>query len=139
MRYKLYTPRMNKELAIQEVAQITGLSVYTLRYYERIGLLDNIERADSGHRRYNTDDLQWLQFLVYLRSTGMSIRQMQYCAELKRGGEATRPERLAFLEAHRLRVHEQIQKLEKFRDYTDRIIDYLQASGETDQLLEKHP
>src|SRR3954466_9361505 len=130
---------MNKELTIQEVAQITGLSEYTLRYYERVGLLDNIERTESGHRRYNTGDLKWLQFLIYLRSTGMSIRQMQYCAELKRGGEATRPERLAFLEEHRLRIREQIQKLEEFRDYTDRIIDYLQVSVETDQLLEKHP
>src|SRR5689334_11482192 len=113
---------MEKELTIQEVAQITGLSEYTLRYYERVGLLDPIDRANSGHRRYGAADLEWLQFLIFLRATGMSIRQMQECAELKRGGDATRRERLAFLEAHRQGMQEQRRKLEEYLANIDKKI-----------------
>lgn len=124
----MYTPVMEKELTIQEVAQVTGLSEYTLRYYERIGLLDPVDRANSGHRRYGAADLDWLQFLVYLRAMGMSIRQMQECAELKRGGDATRRERMAFLEEHRERVQEQMRKLEEYLAYIDKKIGHLQVS-----------
>ena len=127
---------MEKELTIQEVAQVTRLSEYTLRYYERIGLLDPIDRANSGHRRYGAADLEWIQFLIYLRATGMSIRQMQECAELKRGGDATRRERLAFLEEHREQVQEQRRKLEEYLANIDKKIHDLQVSLAGDDLLE---
>jgi predicted site-specific integrase-resolvase len=42
-------------LTIQQVAQQTGLSVHTLRYYERNGLLEPVDRASSGHRRYSAE------------------------------------------------------------------------------------
>ena len=127
---------MEKELTIQEVAQVTGLSESTLRYYERIGLLDPIDRANSGHRRYTAEDLEWIQFLIYLRATGMSIRQMQECAELKRGGDATRRERLAFLEEHRELVQEQMRKLEEYLANIDQKIHHLQVSLVGDDLLD---
>ena len=127
---------MEKELTIQEVAQVTGLREYTLRYYERIGLLDPIDRANSGHRRYGAADLEWIQFLIFLRATGMSIRQMQECAELKRGGDATRRERLAFLEEHRERMQEQRRKLEEYLANIDKKIHDLQVSLAGDDLPE---
>jgi DNA-binding transcriptional MerR regulator len=103
---------MEEELTIQEVAARTGLSVHTLRYYERIGLLDPVGRATSGHRRYAAGDLNWIAFLVHLRATGMSIRQMLAFADLRRQGEVTMPERLALLEAHQRQVWEHVHKLE---------------------------
>ncbi len=126
---------MEKEFTIQEVAHVTGLSGYTLPYYERIGLLDPIDRANSGHRRYGAADLEWIQFLIYLRATGMSIRQMHQCAELKRGGDATRRERLVFLEEHRERVQEQMIKLEEYLANVDKKIHDLQVSLAGDDLL----
>ncbi|MEM8535189.1 MAG: MerR family transcriptional regulator, partial [Chloroflexota bacterium] len=74
---------MEQELTIQQVAAATGLSSYTLRYYERIGLLDPVGRATSGHRRYTTHDIEWIAFLNRLRAIGMPIRQMQEYAELR--------------------------------------------------------
>lgn len=132
----MYTLAMEKEFTIQEMARVTGLSEYTLRYYERVGLLDPIDRAKSGHRRYGAADLEWIKFLVFLRATGMSIRQMQECAELKRGGDATRRERLAFLEEHRERVQEQRRTLEEYLANVDKKIHDLQASLAGDDLLE---
>jgi DNA-binding transcriptional MerR regulator len=53
---------MNKELSIQQVSAITGLSIHTLRYYERLGLLAStrIRRLSNGHRRYSKVDLEWI-------------------------------------------------------------------------------
>lgn len=64
---------MGTDFTIQQVAALTHLSEHTLRYYERIGLLDPIYRASSGHRRYSTHDIGWIEFLIRLRTTGMPI------------------------------------------------------------------
>ncbi len=85
------------QLTIQQVAEATGLSTYTLRYYERIGLIHPIDRAQNTHRRYTLDDIGWIEFLNKLRATGMSIQQMQRYAELQRQGDDTLPERVEML------------------------------------------
>lgn len=81
-------------------AEQSGFSLDTLRYHERIGLLDGIDRAPSGHRRFRGDDLEWLGVLRCLRDTGMPIAQMRRYAELARGGHATLAERLSLLTEH---------------------------------------
>jgi DNA-binding transcriptional MerR regulator len=85
---------------ISQVAEKSGLSAHTLRWYERIGLLDRVERGPDGRRRFSETDLEWVVLLNKLRTTGMRIRDMQRYAELVRsgGGEA---ERMALLEQHR--------------------------------------
>jgi DNA-binding transcriptional MerR regulator len=113
---------MEEELTIQEVAARTGLTVHTLRYYEQIGLLEPVNRATSGHRRYTTSDLEWIAFLRCLRATGMSIRQMQTFAELRRQGDAVVPERMAFLEAHQQQVLQRIYELEGYLTVIERKI-----------------
>ena len=90
-----------EQLTIQHVAEITGLSVHTLRYYERIGLIHPIERAENTHRRYTMDDIGWIDFLNKLRSMGMSIQEMQTYAELQRQGDASLPERVEMLKGLR--------------------------------------
>ena len=102
----------NEKFTIQEVADLVDLSVHTLRYYERIGLMAPIDRASSGHRRYTNGDLGWLRLLNRLRYTGMSIRQMQDFAELSRQGDDSVPQRLALLEQHERQVQQHIQDLE---------------------------
>ena len=67
---------MTGTLSPGQAAEQSGFSLDTLRYYERIGLLDGISRAPSGHRRFGDDDLEWLGVLRCLRDTGMPIAQM---------------------------------------------------------------
>jgi DNA-binding transcriptional MerR regulator len=104
---------MDSELSIQQAAAVTGLSAHTLRYYERVGLLDGVGRAESGHRRYTATDLAWLDLLMRLRATGMPIRQMQEFAALRRRGPETARERRRLLVAHRQAVRAHIQALEE--------------------------
>ena len=88
---------------IREVAEKVGLSEHTLRWYERIGLLDRIERGPDGRRRFGEKDLDWILLLTRLRATGMPVKDMQRYAELVRAG-AGEQERLELLSEHRSRV-----------------------------------
>lgn len=128
---------MEQELTIQQVAAATGLSSYTLRYYERIGLLDPIGRATSGHRRYTTHDIEWIAFLNRLRAIGMPIRQMQEYAELRRLGACTITQRRILLEQLRVSVEEQIRTLTENLAHINTKIDYYQAAeAECNHTLE---
>jgi DNA-binding transcriptional MerR regulator len=98
-------------LTIQEVSQATGLSAHTLRYYERIGLIHPIEREENTRRLYTEDDIGWIDFLLKLRATGMSIKEMQKYAELQRQGDRTLPERVEMLKSLRDNVEARMSEL----------------------------
>lgn len=97
---------------IQQVADKTGLSAYTLRYYEKCGLIDTVDRDGNGYRLYDEHDLARIQMLCCLRRTGMSIADMQTYAELLRAGDHTVNKRRALLEHHREEVETQICELQ---------------------------
>jgi DNA-binding transcriptional MerR regulator len=99
------------KLTIQEAARSTGLSTHTLRYYERIGLIHPIGREENSHRHYTPDDVGWIEFLLKLRATGMSIRDMQTYAELQRQGDETLPQRVEMLKALRDQVEARLDEL----------------------------
>jgi DNA-binding transcriptional MerR regulator len=99
-------------LPIAEVAQRTGLSKDTLRYYEKAGLIQSVGRSSGGQRRYATTDLDWLAFLMRLRATGMSIADMQCFAELRRKGSTSVTGRLDLLTSHRDAVQRHIADLQ---------------------------
>ena len=94
-----------------EMAERTGTTIDTLRYYEKENLIVDVARAASGHRRYSEADVGWVEVLRCLRLTGMPIQQMKEFASLGQDGEHTEPERYAQLMAHRERVVEQIAEL----------------------------
>jgi DNA-binding transcriptional MerR regulator len=98
-----YSPR--------EIADRTGFSLDTLRYYEKIGLLEGIARSSGGQRVFTDDDVAWLGILQCLRQTGMPIARMLRYAELARAGDHTIDERLRLLEEHDRAVEERIAQL----------------------------
>jgi DNA-binding transcriptional MerR regulator len=111
------------QTTIAEAAERSGLSAHTLRYYERIGLIHPVGRGQNGHRRYGRDDIEWLEFLIKLRTTDMPIRQMVEYAELVREGPQTASRRRAMLEAHREALRERIAELEETAAVIDRKIE----------------
>ncbi|MCA9905662.1 MAG: MerR family transcriptional regulator [Anaerolineae bacterium] len=124
-------------LTIQQVAETIGLSVHTLRYYERIGLIHPINRAANTHRRYTQDDVGWLAFLNKLRATGMSIRQMQAYAQLQRQGDGTLPERIEMLKTHQREVEAHMDVLREFLKLIGHKIDYYEGLlAEVEMTLE---
>ena len=111
-------------LTISGAAELSGLSVDTLRYYEKEGLtLHRPERSSSGQRRYTEGDVRWLGTLVMLRRTGMPIRDIRRFVDLYRV-DGSEPERLAILEAHRLHVLEELDEVQKHLQAIDNKISY---------------
>ena len=104
---------METGLTIQQVAQQTGLSIDTLRYYERIELLEPIGRAQNGHRRYTQHDLAWIDLLIRLRNTGMPRAEMVRFAQLRRQGSATLTERRLMLEQHQHSLERHMAELQQ--------------------------
>ncbi|MGH8881064.1 MAG: MerR family transcriptional regulator [Stackebrandtia sp.] len=90
--------------SIGEASRRSGFSMDTLRYYEKIGLLVDIERSSTGHRCFSDADLSWLGMLKCLRDTGMPVAEMLKFAELVRAGDHTIGERIHVLEDHHRRL-----------------------------------
>lgn len=96
---------------MKEVAQITGLSEHTLRFYEKQQLILNIKRDSNNYRLYSDFDIQWIQFLTKVKSTNMPLKDIQKYAELMAKGNSTLAEREEMLLKHKQRIAEQISTL----------------------------
>ncbi|WP_330233145.1 MerR family transcriptional regulator [Nocardia sp. NBC_00508] len=112
--------REQPRYSIGEVAERSGLSRDTLRWYERIGLMDYIGRDHAGKRRFSDRDLEWLVLIGRLRTTGMSVADMVRYAELVRAGESTFPQRLEMFRNTRTEV---LAKIDELRQ-TLAVLDY---------------
>jgi DNA-binding transcriptional MerR regulator len=96
----------------KQAAALSGFSLDTLRYYERIGLLPRIGRTPTGRRVFSDTDLKWLGLLRCLRDTGMPVAEMLQFVNLMNGGAATVTDRAEVLTAHHQRVEDQISRLQ---------------------------
>lgn len=111
-------------LTISAAAEASGLSVDTLRYYEKEGLTLSVpDRSASGQRRYAEGDVRWLGTLVMLRKTGMPIRDIRAFVELYRA-EGTEGKRLDILKEHRERVLADLHEVQGHLAAIERKIDY---------------
>lgn len=104
---------------IQQASTLSGISVHTLRYYERIGLLQPVPRAANGHRRYSADDVRRIELLKRLRQTGMPIEDIQRYAQLLNESVPNPAERRQMLEAHRQRLLKDIDDLHAMVAFID--------------------
>ncbi|WP_245765362.1 MerR family transcriptional regulator [Nonomuraea jiangxiensis] len=110
-----------------EVVEETGFSLDTLRYYEKIGLLERVGRNAAGQRRFSEEDVGWLGMVRCLRDTGMPIAQMLRFAELVRAGDHTIPDRVKLLEEHDRQVQKQIENLAERQRYIHHKIAYYRS------------
>lgn len=99
-------------LGIREVAEHTGLSIDTVRWYEREGLLPPTPRGPDGRRRYDDRAVRMVELIARLRRTGMPVEQMRDFSQLLAGGAQTYDRRLSLLTSHRARLLATIAKLE---------------------------
>lgn len=125
-------------VTIAEAAARTGVSVHTLRYYERAGLVvTTVDRTASGRRRYHQLDLDWIKVCTRLRATGMPIRSIRQYAELVTAGRGNEKDRLELLETHRAEVLTKLAELQENLELIDHKIDVYRGrleAGDADQL-----
>ncbi|HEY2442655.1 MAG TPA: MerR family transcriptional regulator [Streptosporangiaceae bacterium] len=121
-------PEQARSFTIQQVARLTGLSEYTLRYYEKIGLIDPVDRDDSsGHRRYDGDELTRVESLARLRAIGLGIEEMRVLMHSRGHSPETVDTKIALLAAHRNKLETEIRSLRARKRFTENRIAYWQA------------
>lgn len=96
-------------MIIGEFSKITGISAYTLRYYEKKGLI-RVNRDSAGRRDYSEEDIEWVKFIQRLKDTGMLLRDIRHYSDLRYQGGDTMKERMEMLLRHRETVMEERKK-----------------------------
>lgn len=93
---------------IQKFSRLTNISAHTLRYYEKVGLIKQIERNSSGHRYFTPKDVLWVEFIKRLKDTGMPLKEILKYAELRDVGTSTSEARMKILEDHAIALEKKI-------------------------------
>ncbi len=112
--------------SVGEVAERSGFSIETLRYYERIDLVTDVPRDAGGRRVYDDEHLTWLALLRCLRDTGMPIQEVSRYAALSRQ-PGTAADRLALLRRHAEAVDAQIALLARQRTHLAEKIEWYEG------------
>ena len=103
-------------MKIAEVSERYGLSVDTLRYYERVGLIPPVNRNGSGIRDYSELDIRRVEFIKCMRGAGLPIEVLIDYMELVQRGDQTIQARKEILKEQRDLVVERITDMQKTLD-----------------------
>ncbi|MDQ2715469.1 MAG: MerR family transcriptional regulator [Chloroflexota bacterium] len=129
-------------MTIQEVAEKTGISAYTIRFYEKSGILPRIQRTQGGIRQFTAADVSFLLFLMELKRTGMSLEEIAEFTEdgcllerLQQGDIPQQPteRRIAILRKHKQRLYEQRCQLDYLLDAVAQKIQFYEQYLEDSQ------
>ncbi|MGF1716855.1 MerR family transcriptional regulator [Photobacterium chitinilyticum] len=112
---------------MREFSERTKLSSHTLRYYEKIGLLNNVQRNSSGHRVFTTKELDWVNFIIRLKETAMPLDTILHYSNLRALGESTITARKTLLEEHRHKLQSQIENQLQHLNALETKIDFYKA------------
>ena len=97
-------------MKISQFSKISGISLHTLRYYEKIGLLTHIQRNKSGHREFSLRDKEKILFIIKLKNTAMPLKETKGYLELIGQGDITLKERKNLLEEHLKKLKKRIKE-----------------------------
>ena len=103
-------------MTIAQVSKKYDISADTLRYYERIGLIQNVNRTESGIRDYTEDDCRWVEFIKCMRSAGLPIEVLIEYVSLFQQGDSTIEARKELLTEQRRQLLEKMDDMQKTLD-----------------------
>lgn len=103
-------------MKISEVSKKYNLPADTLRYYEKLGLIDNVSK-ESGVRNYSEEDCSRIEFIICMKHASLSLEDIKRFIDLNKEGDKTIPERLEILEHQKKVLTDEIKNKEKTLDY----------------------
>ena len=106
---------MNNFMKIGELANATGLTTKTIRYYELNRLLEEPRRTDSGYRLYDSEDVERLEFIKKAKSLGLSLEEIRDILLLYEQRQSPCVHVLALLDRKLAQVDKMISELDEFR------------------------
>ncbi|WP_288346192.1 MerR family transcriptional regulator [uncultured Pseudoalteromonas sp.] len=116
---------------VMEFSKRVGISPHTIRYYDKVGLFNETRRLPNGHRCFQNEDIVWLEFILRLKDTGMTIAEIHKYAELRKKGQKTIAKRQAMLCEHSIKLEQQIKTQQKHLEKLNDKINYYQSLKES--------
>ncbi|WP_098745511.1 MerR family transcriptional regulator [Paenibacillus sp. EZ-K15] len=102
-----------KTYSISEVAMELNVTAYTLRYYDKEGLMPFVERSASGQRLFKESDIAALKVIDCLKSTGMQIKEIKTFIDWVTDGDTTLQQRFDMFMERKAIVEKQMEELKK--------------------------
>jgi DNA-binding transcriptional MerR regulator len=103
--------------SIGQVADKLDISPYTLRYYDKEGLLPFVERNAAGRRRFKDNDFNFLEVIVCLKEAGVPVKQIGHFIDLCMTGDSTLHDRYDFLAEHEAQLEAKMVRLQHTLDF----------------------
>lgn len=98
---------------INEVVELTGISAFTIRYYDKCGFFPNLIRGKRGVRSFSDADIHQLKLVDALRRSGLSIEGIRYYVKLSKRGNESEQDRLSILQTQTTALEYQIAEAEE--------------------------
>jgi len=119
------------ELSIGKVAKKSGVSVETIRFYERKGLIDEPPRLKSGYRRYDEESVKRLRFIQQAKTLGFSLREIGDLLSLRTRPGATNREIRQMAQAKLVNIEEKIKMLRRMQRTLKNLVNKCPGQGST--------
>ncbi|MFI3243535.1 MAG: MerR family transcriptional regulator [Akkermansia sp.] len=117
--------------SISALSKKTGLSIHTLRFYEKEGILRHVERTASGRRVYSEASLGCIIGILCLKEAGLSLPQIKDFFDSTLEGNESLPQRLALLQTARANLMAQREELERNIQFVETVIAYGEGAQQT--------
>ena len=116
---------------IKKVSEMTGLSIPTIRYYDKEGLLPDLQRKESGYRVFSDRDLEAIDLIECFKESGLTIREIRHFMSLVRQGDVTLDERLAIYQMHIARLEEKLAAVQNALEHSRRTLAFYEIAAKT--------
>ena len=108
-----------------------GLSIATIRYYDKEGLLPDLQRKESGYRVFSEQDLEAIDLIACFKESGLTIREIRHFMSLVKQGDVTLDERLAIFQIHIARLEEKLAAVQNALEHSRRTLAFYEIAAKT--------
>ena len=116
---------------IKKVSEMTGLSIPTIRYYDKEGLLPDLQRKESGYRIFSDQDMESIDLIECFKASGLTIREIRHFMSLVKQGDVTLAERLAIFQTHIARLEEKLAAVQNALEHSRRTLTFYEIAAKT--------
>ncbi len=127
----------NNQMSISDLSKLIDISPRTIRYYEEIGLMDQIKRTEGGKRVYSESDFRRLRFIKKLKLLGLTLAEMQELNAIyktHRKNSKVFPRIIELFDYHKREIDHRIEELKLLKtevlEFQERMRDKLATEGE---------
>ena len=94
-------------MKISQLSHVIGISSHTIRYYEKIGLLDHPQKDLSGHRFYNSKSVKIANWVTCLKKSGMSLEKIKEYSSAYKNNEENKITELLEVHLSKLKIQQE--------------------------------